>query len=46
MGRLGIEERVYKSIDYIKDNSKGLGRELPLAYLVLLLPLGILLASL
>ena len=27
---------MYKSIDYVKDNSKGLGRELPLAYLVLL----------
>ena len=46
LGSLDIEEQVYESIDRVKDNSKGLGKELPPTYLVLLLPLGLLLASL
>ena len=46
LGGLDAEEQAYESVDRVKDNSKGLGKELPPTYLVLLLLLGLLLASL
>ena len=36
-----MEERIYKSTDRVKDNSEGLGKELPPAYLATLSPSGL-----